>query len=63
VVESDVHSKDEMGAIFKWLRDEVGLTLRAIVDTAGKSLHGWFDFPKEAVLDQLEIILPQLYEQ
>ncbi len=60
VVESDVLSKDEVGAVFKWLRDEVGLNLRAIVDTAGKSLHGWFDFPKKAVLDELKIILPQL---
>ena len=60
VVESDVHSKDDVGAIFKWLRDEVGLSLRAVVDTAGKSLHGWFDFPKKLVLEQLEIILPQL---
>ena len=60
VVESDVHSKDEVGAIFKWLRDEVGLNLRAVVDTANKSLHGWFDFPKQAVLDELRIILPQL---
>ncbi len=60
VVESDVLSKDEVGAIFKWLRDEVGLTLRAIVDTAGKSLHGWFDMPKEAIVKQLKIILPQL---
>ena len=60
VVESDVLSKDEVGAIFKWLRDEVGLTLRAVVDTAGKSLHGWFEMPKEAVVKQLKIILPQL---
>ena len=60
VVESDVLSKDEVGAVIKWLRDEVGLTLRAIVDTASKSLHAWFDFPKKAVLDQLRIILPQL---
>ncbi len=60
VVESDVLSKDEVGAIFKWLRDEVGLTLRAVVDTAGKSLHGWFDMPKEAIVKQLKIILPQL---
>lgn len=60
VVESDVLSKDEVGAVFRWLRDEVGLNLRAVVDTAGKSLHGWFDYPKKAVLDQLAIILPQL---
>ena len=48
VVESDVLSKDEVGAVFKWMRDEVGLNLRAVVDTTGKSLHGWFDFPKKA---------------
>ena len=60
VVESDVLSKDEVGAIFRWLRDEVGLNLRAVVDTAGKSLHGWFDTPKKAIFDQLKIILPQL---
>ena len=60
VVESDVLTKDVMGAIFKWLRDEVGLTLRAIVDTAGKSLHAWFDCPKKAVLEELEIMLPQI---
>jgi hypothetical protein len=60
VVESDVLSKDQVGAVFRFLHDEVGLRLRAIVDTAGKSLHGWFDFPKKAVLEELEIILPQL---
>jgi hypothetical protein len=60
VVESDILSKDQVGAVFKFLRDEVGLRLRAIVDTAGKSLHGWFDFPKKAVLEELEIILPRL---
>ena len=49
VVESDVLSKDEIGAVFRWLRDDVGLSLRAIVDTGGKSLHAWFDFPKQAV--------------
>ena len=60
VVESDVLSKDQIGAVFKWLKDNVGLRLRAIVDTAGKSLHGWFDYPKKAVVEELEIILPQL---
>ena len=60
VVESDVLTKDQVGAVFRWLKDEVKLPLRAIVDTAGKSLHGWFDFPKKAVLEELEIILPQL---
>ncbi|HEY3899598.1 MAG TPA: hypothetical protein VGM54_13340 [Chthoniobacter sp.] len=60
VVESDVLSKDQVGAIFRFLKEEVGLHLRAVVDSAGKSLHGWFDFPKKAVLEELEIILPHL---
>lgn len=60
VVESDELDKDSIGAVFRWLRNKVGLSLRCIVDTAGKSLHGWFDFPPEAELDDLKIILPEL---
>ena len=60
VVESDLLSKDQICAVFRWLKEEVGLNLRAVVDTAGKSLHGWFDYPKAAVIDELEIVLPQL---
>ena len=47
-------------AVINWLRTEAGLQLRAIVDTTGKSLHGWFDFPNEAVVKQLEVLLPPL---
>ena len=33
----------------------------AVVDTAGKSLHGWFDFTDcEPVLDELRLVLPAL---
>lgn len=60
VVESDELTHDEVGAIFKWLEQEVELPLRAVVDTAGKSLHGWFDFPPERFLKELKIILPEL---
>jgi hypothetical protein len=61
VVESDVLSKDQVGAIFKWLRDKVGLELVAIVDTAGKSLHGWFRYPEhEFIVDELKLVLPAL---
>ena len=60
VVESDVLSKDQVGAIFGFLRNDVGMPLRAIVDTGGKSLHGWFDFPKRTVFEELQIVLPQL---
>ena len=58
VVESDLLSKAEVGAVFSWIRQF--LTLRAIVDTAGKSLHGWFDFPDKDVEDELRVILPAL---
>jgi hypothetical protein len=58
VVESDSLSKDQVGAIFKWLDKAVGLTLLAVVDTAGKSLHGWFEYPPPEVLAELKIMLP-----
>lgn len=49
VVESDVLLKNQIGAIFKYLEKRLGYRLHAIVDTAGKSLHGWFDAPKNKV--------------
>lgn len=60
VVESDVLNRDQVGAVFRWINQEVGLPLRAVVDTAGKSLHGWFDFPKKQTFDELQIVLPHL---
>jgi hypothetical protein len=56
IVESDILPKEKMTAVFHWLRGF--LRLRAIVDTAGKSLHGWFEFPNADVLAELKIILP-----
>jgi len=60
VVESDVLTKDQVGAVFRWLKEEVKLNLRAIVDTAGKSLHGWFDYPADEIVADLKLVLPQL---
>lgn len=60
VVESDVLGRDEVGAIFRWMKEAVGFNLRAIVDTAGKSLHAWFDFPEPKLLEELKLILPEL---
>ena len=60
VVESDSHSKGDQGAILRWLRDAVGLHLRAVIDTMGKSIHGWFDVPSDAVLRELASVLPAL---
>ena len=47
VVESDELQKDEIGAVFRWLNKY--LTLWAVVDTGGKSLHGWFSYPKKNI--------------
>ena len=60
VVESDDLDYNQVGAIFKWLKDAVRLRLRAVTFTGGKSLHGWFDMPPAHIHDQLEIVLPEL---
>ncbi|MFN7138862.1 MAG: hypothetical protein ACK4UN_05955 [Limisphaerales bacterium] len=58
VVESDELKKTEMLAVIQWLRKT--MRLRAVVDTGGKSLHGWFEFPPEDILNELKSILPAL---
>ena len=58
VVESDSLRHEEMMAVFNWMRQF--MRLRAVVDTAGKSLHGWFEFPRAAVLAELRVILKVL---
>jgi hypothetical protein len=51
VVESDTLGHDQVGAIFLFLNVRLHFTLHAIVDTAGKSLHGWFDAPRNATIE------------
>jgi hypothetical protein len=51
VVESDTLGKDEVGAIFAYLRRRPHYRLHCIIDTAGKSLHAWFDAPKNKVFE------------
>lgn len=58
VIESDCLSKDDMCAVINWCRGF--MRLRAIVDTAGKSLHGWFDVPPPELEAQLRLVLPNL---
>ncbi len=60
IVESDTLSHDEIGSIFRWLDKAIGVRLRAVIDTGGKSLHGWFDHPSPAVTRQLKNWLPRL---
>lgn len=40
-------------ALIAFMVDGFRLTLRAVIDTAGKSLHGWFDRPSDAALEAL----------
>jgi hypothetical protein len=58
VIESDVLTKDQMSAVINWCRQF--MELRAIVDTGGKSLHGWFDAPVPEIEIELKVILPNL---
>jgi hypothetical protein len=58
VAESDTLSKEEVLAVFMWMRNF--MRLRAVVDTAGKSLHGWFEYPTQEELAELRVILPAL---
>ena len=48
IVESDELAKDAVGGVFRYLRDGLGYPLQAVVDTGGKSLHGWFLAPRTA---------------
>src|SRR5262249_24757538 len=52
VVESDPLARDEVGAVFAYLNRRLHFTLHAIIDTAGKSLHGWFDAPRSKLLEE-----------
>lgn len=58
VVESDVLTRGEIGAVFQWIEQYLELPLRAVVDTGNRSLHGWFDYPQPALLAKLRMWLP-----
>lgn len=60
VVESDILTRDQVGAVFRYLQKAWGMHLRAVVDTAGKSLHGWFDRPSNEVVQKLRQLLPNM---
>lgn len=51
VVESDTLTKDEVGAVFAYLRRRLRYGLKCIIDTGGKSLHAWFEPPRNKVLE------------
>jgi hypothetical protein len=51
VIESDTLPKDEVGAVFSYLQKRLHYKLHCIIDTAGKSLHAWFDAPRNKILE------------
>lgn len=61
VVESDSLTKPQMGAVFQLMRDLFKMKMYAVVDTGGKSLHGWFENPpKKEWCEQLKAFLVPL---
>lgn len=61
VVESDELNHDETGAVFRFLQESpFNLKLRAVVDTAGKSLHGWFEYPDLRLFETVRQLIPRL---
>ncbi len=40
-------------ALIAFMADQFKLTLRAVIDTGNRSLHGWFDRPSSAAVDAL----------
>jgi hypothetical protein len=63
-IESDVLTRDQMCSVAKWINeskvdDKVSDSLKMIVDTGGKSLHCWIEFPTNEIwLNNLKIFLP-----
>lgn len=58
VIESDTLSQEQQASLIEWLRQI--LKLRAVVWSTRRSLHAWFDFPKDDQFAELRIVLPVL---
>jgi len=58
VVESDTLPFPEQGAVLRWVGRHC--RLRAVVDTRGRSLHGWFDVPTPTLMRDLRLCLDAL---
>ena len=53
-------NKDLSGAVFKYIQDVYGWTLRCVVDAGRRSLHGHYDFPGENEVLWANVVLPAL---
>lgn len=52
-----MENKRLSAALFGFLQDRLKLHLRAVIDTGGKSLHGWFDRPSIAGVKALATLI------
>lgn len=57
VIEHDKIAPTTQLAFYRFIRQEFGLRLRALIDTAGKSIHAWWDYPSKEMIEQLTPIL------
>jgi len=53
-------NKKLSAALFAFMTDRLKMTLRAVIDTGGKSLHGWFDRPSPEGMTALQTIIDGL---
>lgn len=58
---TDPHvNKAQSGAVLNFIRQR-GWTLRAVIDSGNKSIHGWFDYPGPAEEQWATHVLPALH--
>lgn len=57
VVESDSLTMDQTGAVLNWMCSEMEATLRAVVFSGRRSIHGWFDWPEQVDIKELSATL------
>jgi hypothetical protein len=57
VVESDTLGHDAVGAVFRYVNRRLRYRLHCVIDSGGKSLHGWFSPPPEGLEPGLKAFL------
>ena len=58
--EDKLRNKEKSCALYRWMKEKVGMRLRWVVDSGNKSLHAAFEVPEKSVLEELEVLLEPL---
>ncbi|MEM6916015.1 MAG: hypothetical protein AAF491_05550 [Verrucomicrobiota bacterium] len=58
--EDKLRNKEASCALYRWMKEAVGMRLLWVVDSGNKSLHAAFEVPDKSVLEELKVILPAL---